>query len=110
MEEAWEDSQPDDPNRRHEEGGFITRDQNGILHVRRWPPGTKYKIRVPTAEKVNDKPFYNGEEVVGEFHTHPNPPDEMPQVPSRGNTEGISVGGYPGDCSIKTNQKDTSSS
>lgn len=35
----------------------------------------------------------------------PIPPDEMPQVPSRGNTEGISVGGYPSDSYIISREK-----
>jgi RHS repeat-associated protein len=70
MREAWDDSLPDDPTFRHEEGGYIVRRRNGRLDVERWPRGNTDIISAPL---IDDKGRYKGQLVVGRFHTHPHP-------------------------------------
>jgi hypothetical protein len=71
MEEAWVDSQPDDPMARHEEGGWIYMDtRTGLVSTRRAPAGTRSGVDLASP------PTVAGSVVVGTFHTHPNPTDE----------------------------------
>lgn len=68
LEQAWNDSLPDDPARRHEEGGWIYMDHTaGIVVVRRAPAGTQSTLDLSTP------PVVPGSVVVATFHTHPNP-------------------------------------
>jgi len=78
MREAWTDFQASDPINRHEEGGYIVRESDGTYGVERWPRGQGANITVPPRDG-NGR--YNGKDVVGNFHTHPNPP-----VDERGRT------------------------
>ena len=71
LEEAWLDSQTNEPARRHEEGGWIYLDlASGDLLVRRAPCGRRSSI------DLNQPPLLAGAVVVGKFHTHPNPTAE----------------------------------
>jgi hypothetical protein len=71
LEEAWKDSLPDDPARRHEEGGWIYMNvTTGELVVRRTPAGEQ------TILDVSAPPLVAGAVVVATFHTHPNPSAE----------------------------------
>ena len=71
LEDAWLDSFPDDPARRHEEGGWIYIDlKMGQLSVRRAPSGLQAEL------ELGDPPPVPDCVVVGIFHTHPNPTDE----------------------------------
>lgn len=102
MRQAWEDSQANDPKNRHEEGGYIVKNPDGSYGVARWPRGAGASIAPPPRDS-NGK--YKGKEVVGEFHTHPNPPvDEngkkWTQGGHRGDWDGIKAEKYPGDSYI----------
>lgn len=71
IEQAWIDSQPTDPLRRHEEGGWIYIDAaNGQISVVRQTPGGQAAI------DLSAPPMVSGLIVVGKFHTHPNPSAE----------------------------------
>jgi hypothetical protein len=71
IEQAWEDSLPDDPAVRHEEGGWIYMDTTtGGIATRRQSPGGQASINLSTP------PIVLGSVVVGKFHTHPNPTAE----------------------------------
>jgi hypothetical protein len=99
MRQAWEGSAPDDPIRRHEEGGYILQDDHGNYTVARWPGGGLARI-VPPPRAVDGT--YQGQRVIGEFHTHPNPAvDELGRLwhegPSPGDIAGIRREGYAGD-------------
>ena len=61
MDKAWTDSQAYTSNR-HEEGGWIIKNNDGDLGVTRWPSGQTRSIQ-PTPKPDN---------AVGHFHTHPN--------------------------------------
>ncbi|MDH3717696.1 MAG: hypothetical protein OES79_06190 [Planctomycetota bacterium] len=68
LDEAWADSQVDDPQRRHEEGGWIYLDPaTGEITTRRAPAGGQATI------DLSDPPIVDGNFLVGKFHTHPNP-------------------------------------
>jgi hypothetical protein len=68
MDQAWADSMPDDPDRRHEEGGWIyLHTTTGELEVRRAPLVARAAIDLGSPEVVTECM------VVGKFHTHPNP-------------------------------------
>jgi hypothetical protein len=71
LDEAWIASEPNDPQNRHEEGGWIYMDlTTGEVSIGRAPRGTQ-------AEMILDKvPEVPGAVVVGIFHTHPNPTSE----------------------------------
>jgi Toxin PAAR-like domain len=102
MRQAWEESQAGDPANRHEEGGYITRNPDGSFGVERWPPGQGAAIAPPARDADGS---YNGAEVLGEFHTHPNPAvDEQGrqwvQGGHQGDWDGIASEGYPGDSYI----------
>jgi hypothetical protein len=99
MQQAWQDSAADDPDRRHEEGGYIVQDDDGSYGAVRWPSGSASRI-TPPARAVDGT--YHGRQVIGEFHTHPNPlVDEQgrlwQEAPSPGDIAGIRGEGYPGD-------------
>jgi hypothetical protein len=101
MRQAWEDSAPHDPTRRHEEGGYIVQDDGGCSVVR-WPCGGLGRI-VPPPRAADGT--YQGQRVIGEFHTHPNPTlDELGRLwlerPSPGDIAGIAREAYPGDSYI----------
>ena len=102
MTQAWADSQADDPANRHEEGGYIVRNEDGSYGVERWPRGAGASITPPLRDADGS---YNGRQVLGEFHTHPNPPvDETGRVWTQGGHEGdwngIAAENYPGDSYI----------
>lgn len=99
MRSAWTDSDAGSAANRHEEGAYIVRRADGSLGVERWPRGAGASI-TPPARDASGR--YNGLEVLGEFHTHPNPAvDEAGrqwvQGPSPGDLTGIAAEGYPGD-------------
>jgi len=71
MRTAWTDSQAASAAARHEESGYIVRHPDGTLAVERWPRGAGASIS-PPARDAHGR--YHGFEVLGEFHTHPNPP------------------------------------
>jgi hypothetical protein len=87
IEDAWEDSQINSYDNRHEEGGWILQNtETGELKVVRVPPGTRDRIEVPYP------PSEEGWRAVGFFHTHPSPPkdemgDEWEQGPSDTDTD-----------------------
>jgi uncharacterized Zn-binding protein involved in type VI secretion len=102
MRQAWADSQAGDAANRHEEGGYIVKNADGSFGVERWPRGAGASI-MPPARDANGR--YNGKDVVGEFHTHPNPPvDENGKhwTPGghQGDWDGIRAENYPGDSYI----------
>jgi uncharacterized Zn-binding protein involved in type VI secretion len=102
MRQAWTDSQAGDQNNRHEEGGYLVRNADGSYGVERWPRGKGASIN-PPARDANGK--YNGKEVIGEFHTHPNPPidetgKQWTQGGHAGDWNGIAAENYPGDSYI----------
>jgi hypothetical protein len=71
IEQAWNDSQPADPNQRHEEGGWIFFDTSTWqISVRRQLAGQQATI------DLDSPPMVPGSVVVGKFHTHPNPTSE----------------------------------
>lgn len=71
LDQAWADSLPNDPVRRHEEGGWIYLDvSSGIVTVRRASSGGKDAI------DLDLPPVVLMSVVVAIFHTHPNPSDE----------------------------------
>ncbi|HVC97655.1 MAG TPA: Mov34/MPN/PAD-1 family protein [Pirellulales bacterium] len=71
LEQAWNDSLPGDPLRRHEEGGWIYKDNTtGNLVVRRASAGAQASL------DLSAPPMVPGAVVVATFHTHPNPSAE----------------------------------
>lgn len=71
LEQAWRDSYPDDPDRRHEEGGWIYAEvETSKLTIRRAPTGARAMI------DLNNPQVVPGSVVVATFHTHPNPSAE----------------------------------
>ena len=73
MKQGWTDSQAADPKLRHEEGGYIVTNPDGTKGVVRWLKGQGSTI-YPSVRDANGK--INGLTVNGEFHTHPNPPED----------------------------------
>jgi hypothetical protein len=68
LEQAWKDSVPADPRRRHEEGGWIYCDiATGAISIQRAPAGRRAFLNLcsPT--------WKTGFVVVATFHTYPNP-------------------------------------
>ena len=107
LSKAWKDSQPDSPALRHEEGGYIVRNPDGTFGTEPWPKGQGNVISVPERD-VNGR--YKGKQVIGEYHTHPNPPiDEsgIPwvQEPSDEDINGVKSEKYPGDSYIISRDK-----
>ncbi len=82
LEDAWADSLPGDPGRRHEEGGWVYRDTTtAAFTVRRAPAGGRATL------DLNTPPVVVGAVVVATFHTHPNPSAEgWEPGPSAGDT------------------------
>lgn len=95
IEQAWIDSQAGDKDNRHEEGGWIVQNtETGELSVVRWPAGTRDEI---TPSPLPQIPCHR---VVGEFHTHPNPPvdeegTEWEQGPSESDMRAAADQGLP---------------
>jgi len=95
---AWERSQPTVPTARHEEGGYIVVEADGLLGVRWWQPGKSASIVPPP--RARDGSFAK-RRVVGEFHTHPFPrQDETGKIwelaPSEVNIYGVQNEKYSG--------------
>ena len=68
LEQAWKDSNRENPAQRHEEGGWIYIDEdNGNLAVRRASAGGQASLDLSTP------PIVPGAVVIATFHTHPNP-------------------------------------
>jgi len=98
MRMAWENSNSDSPQDRHEEGGYITRDDKGKLGFESWPAGGRDNIRVP---RDKDGKF-KGKKVIGTYHTHPNPPvdeygNKWNQEPSPNDLEYIKRAKFEGE-------------
>jgi len=91
LEEAWWESEPHDPGRRHEEGGWIYMDlATGEIVVRRQASGRQASI------DLSQPPLLQGCVVVGKFHTHPNPSGEgWAPGPSRGDLRIDAIHGVP---------------
>lgn len=91
LEQAWQDSLPDDPARRHEEGGWIYMNTtNGEMAVRRQASGWQASI------DLGRPPILPGFVVVGKFHTHPNPSSEgWASGPSRRDRQVDALHGVP---------------
>jgi hypothetical protein len=71
LDEAWVDSLPGDPARRHEEGGWIYMNTTTrAVSIRRAQGGAR------AALDVGSPPVIDGAVVVATFHTHPNPSAE----------------------------------
>ena len=71
LEQAWSDSMPDDPERRHEEGGWIYLDTTtGEISIRRALAGAQAELNLA------NPPIVPGSLIVGIFHTHLNPSSE----------------------------------
>lgn len=71
IKRAWRESQANDANNRHEEGGYIVLTAARTYVVERWPRGGESRIVPPSLDANN---CYNGRTVAATFHTHPNPP------------------------------------
>lgn len=71
LDEAWEDSLPDDPFLRHEEGGWVYMDTTtGAISAQRAPSGAQANL------DLGSPPIIIGSVVIATFHTHPNPSAE----------------------------------
>jgi hypothetical protein len=71
LDQAWQESQPNDPVQRHEEGGWIYMDMtSGAITVQRARPGLADMIF------LDPPPVVLCSVIVGIFHTHPNPTSE----------------------------------
>ncbi len=71
MDEAWVDSQGNDPDDRHEEGGWIYMDlTTAAIVTRRAPTGTRSRL------SLANPPVLPNHLIVGTFHTHPHPASE----------------------------------
>jgi hypothetical protein len=71
LDQAWTDSLPDDPEFRHEEGGWIYLDTaTGEVSIRRASSGAQSRLN------LDRPPVVSGSVIVGVFHTHPNPSSE----------------------------------
>jgi hypothetical protein len=91
LDDAWQDSLPADPARRHEEGGWIFMN-----------PTTREVLscRAPAGEQslldVSAPPVVAGAVVVATFHTHPNPSAEgWDPGPSSADTQSAWIFGVP---------------
>lgn len=91
LEQAWTQSLPGDPNRRHEEGGWFFMDTStGEIVVRRAPAGGQ------TTLDLSMPPSVPGAVVVATFHTHPNPSaDGWESGPSEEDIQSAELFGVP---------------
>jgi len=91
LEDSWLASLANDPEYRHEEGGWVYMDvTTGNLSVRRAPAGARAELDMDSPELVV------GSVVVATFHTHPNPIGEgWEPGPSPGDTESAWLLGVP---------------
>jgi len=76
LQQAWTDSNPGMAGG-HEEGGFVLRDADGSLSVRRWQKGSQDAIQVPPHANC----VFDGLEIIASFHTHPNTGSDYLQEP-----------------------------
>lgn len=74
---AWRESEPASSTR-HEEGGFIVRNNAGAMRLIRWPRGQGNTIEVPLHPGCR----FEGLEIIASFHTHPNTGRGQLQEPS----------------------------
>ena len=66
-------------SRPQEQGGFLVRDvQTGVIAVVRLPSSARDSPSYP----ICPNGLYQGREIVGSFHTHPNTGKEWKQEPS----------------------------
>ena len=77
LQQAWTDSNPGMTSG-HEEGGFVLRDADGSLSVKRWQRGLQDTIHVPSHRNC----LFDGLEIIASFHTHPNIGSDYLQEPS----------------------------
>jgi hypothetical protein len=98
LEQAWLDSLPTDPARRHEEGGWIYMDTStGTISAVRAPSGGQAML------DLTGPPVIPGATVVATFHTHPNPTAEgWDPRPSSWDTQSAWLFGVP--CLIRTDR------
>jgi hypothetical protein len=91
LEDAWQDSEPADVRRRHEEGGWVYWDTTtGGVFVRRALAGRGSAI------DLSAPPAVRGAVVVATFHTHPNPGSEgWDMGPSADDTRSAWAAGVP---------------
>ena len=71
MKKGWNDSQAADQANRHGRGGYIVKGKGRFIRRGTVAEGQGASISPPPRAADGT---YNGKEVVGEFHTHPNPP------------------------------------
>ena len=91
LEQAWQDSLPEDPSQRHEEGGWIYKDlATGEFLIRRAAVVHQAGI------DLSSPPEVAGATVVAKFHTHPHPASEGWKVgPSKSDQHYDSLHGVP---------------
>ncbi len=91
LDEAWANSFPNDPVRRHEEGGWVYMEvQTGDISVRHASAGLRASVDLTTP------PVVPGSVVVATFHTHPNPTaDGWNPGPSQADTQSAWLLGVP---------------
>jgi hypothetical protein len=91
LEQVWQDSEVNDPTRRHEEGGWIYLDlTTGAIVTSRAPAGTQNRLA------LGNPPLLTDHVVVGTFHTHPNPASEGWKLgPSPQDEQGAQLTGVP---------------
>jgi len=77
LQQVWTDSNSGTTGG-HEEGGFVVRDADGSLSVRRWRKGLQDTIQVPPHRNC----VFDGLDIVASFHTHPNTGNDYLQEPS----------------------------
>ena len=84
LQQAWTDSNPGMTGG-HEEGGFVVRDADGSLSVRRWQKGLQDTIQVPPHGNC----IFDGLEIVASFHTHPNTGNDYLQEPGEADKRAV---------------------
>lgn len=98
MNQAWDDSDADDEQNRHEEGGWIVQCRNRETEQTAWQYYLKV-VRVPKGKGSSidsgTPPSETNCRVIGFFHTHPNPPP-WKQGPSDADTNWHTQHGIPG--------------
>src|SRR5260370_35796767 len=91
LEQAWNDSLPNGPATRHEEGGWIYLElTTGRLIARRHAGGSQADL------DLTNPPLLAGCVIVATFHTHPNPSaDGWDPAPSPDDTDSANRLGVP---------------